>query len=233
MTVQRQRRAVDLVVVHDELGSDMSSWESLVHDVAGVVGLEPSYLPVQAPAPDWLAGVLRAAAASPGPVLVLPRAAGAPARLRPPRRLRAAIIASDDSAESVHGARKASLLLLRGGVQVTVLLALTAESAPPIWEGAGHHAAAWREELERRYGRPDRIEVRRGLPGPIVRAHSEGADLVVLLWRQAIGDDRAPVVRAVLDQAMAPPCLLVPLAWMAAAPLSAGSATGPAVPLPT
>jgi hypothetical protein len=138
--------------------------------------------------------------------------------------LRRAIIASDASPAVVRGARLASLHLLRCGVQTRVVLVLTGETAPPMWEGIGHHATAWRAELARRHGRPTGIEVLSGVPGAAVRAQGAQADLVVLLWRRVAEEGRAAVVREVLDQGVGQPCLLLPLEWVESAPVAAGLA---------
>lgn len=231
MTDLDRRQMERLVVVRDEL-EEGSRWEPFVADVARVVGLETSDLPLATSGAGWLRAVLRAAAANPGPVLVLPPRGAVPGGEGRLPRLRTAIIASDDSRELVRAAGLASLHLARSGVKVTVLLVLTGATVPRMWEGAGHHAAAWWQELERRYGSADRVRVSTGMPGPTVRAHGRDANLVVLLWRQVVDDDRAPVVRAVLDEGVAQPSLLVPIAWVLAAPAAAALALDRATPFP-
>lgn len=197
-------------------------WTSLVAETARVVGLEPAYLPLKHTDGEWIRRALGAAADWHGPVLVLPRTAMAwPAQAGPPH-LRRALIASDDSPAVVRGARLASLHLLRSGVQTRVVLVLTGETAPPMWEGTGHHATAWRAELVRRHGRPTRFEVVSGPPGAAVRAQGAQADLVVLLWRGMAEEGRAAVVREVLDDGVCQPCLLLPLDWVESAPVAAG-----------
>ena len=187
-------------------------WQPLVAEVGHLVGLHPSVLTLPAAGEGWAAAVLRIAAAAPGPVLVLPRRpmpspTGAP-------RLERAVIASDDSSDVVRAARMCALHLLRSGVGTTVLVVLTGETAPPMWEGTGHHATAWRSELGRRHGRPDRLEVVSGRAGPTVRARTVGTDLVVLLWHRHVAEGRAAVMRDVLDEGVVAPSLLVPLEWV-------------------
>jgi hypothetical protein len=220
--VEEGARLAHLVVLMEETGGDEGSWTEFVDEVARLVGLEPSYSMLEEATPSpggrWLGAVLRAAAATAWPVLVLPPSTPhAPGTTRRPAKVSRAVIASDDTGEFVRGAGLASLRLLRSGVRTTVVVVLTGETAPPMWEGAGHHAAAWRAELERRYGRPHHLEVLSGPPGPMVRARCQGADLVVLLWRQVVDEHRAPVVRAVLDEGVTWPCLLVPLGWVESA----------------
>ena len=207
------RRAGVLTVVADR--DDTSVWQGLVSEVGRIVGLRPSVLSLPDAGAGWAGAVIRVAAASPGPVLVLPRAgAPGPATPRGAAPLGRAVIASDGSAEVSGGARLCALHLLRSGVRTTVLVVLTGETAPPMWEGTGHHAAAWRGELGRRHGRPDRIDVVRGTPGPTVRARAAGSDLVVLLWRREAAEGRAAVLREVLDDGVVAPTLLVPLGWV-------------------
>ena len=207
------RRGEALTVLADR--DETAAWQALISEVGRIVGLRPSVLSLPAAGEGWAAAVVRVAAASPGPVLVLPRA-GAPGAATPggAAPLGRAVIASDGSSEVTGGARQCALHLLRSGVRTTVLVVLTGETAPPMWEGTGHHAAAWRGELGRRHGRPDRIDVVAGAPGPTVRARAADGDLVVLLWRREAAEGRAAVLRAVLDGGVLAPTLLVPLAWV-------------------
>lgn len=199
-------------------GQRLGMWSEFVGDVGRVLDLQPSYLPGPVVGREWIGQVLDRAARLRGPVLVLPGAAATGVEGLPspgPPRLHRAMIASDDSPEAVHGARLCTLHLLRSGVQTKVLHVLTEQTAPPMWEGAGHHVEAWRAELERRYGLADSFEVCSGSPGPAVRARAARSDLVVLLWHRAPAAGRAKVVRAVLDDGIHQPCLLVPVHWVA------------------
>ncbi len=198
-----------------ETPDESGAWEPLVKQVAGLLDLVPSYLALPSAPHRWLEAVLGVASVCPAPVLVLPRtplvAAGEGAG---GGRLREALLASDDSAEAVGAARWCSRRLARHRIRSTVVLVLTAETAPVIWEGAGHNAAAWRAERVRRHGLPHQMKIVRGVPGEVVRAHCADADLVVLVWRQVVDDNRALVVRAVLDEGTTQPCLLLPLTWV-------------------
>ena len=201
----------DLTVLTDR-EDETGTWQPLVAEVGRLVGSRPSVLALPAAGEGWAAAVLRVAAAAPGPVLVLPRH-GAPGPSGVPR-LERAVIASDDSWDVVRAARLCALHLLRSGVGTTVLVVLTGETAPPMWEGTGHHAAAWRSELGRRHGRPDRLEVVVGRAGPTLRARTADSDLVVLLWHRHVAEGRAAVLRDVLDEGVVAPSLLVPLEWV-------------------
>jgi hypothetical protein len=200
----------ELTVLADR-GDERGTWLPFVTAVSRLTGSRPSTLALPAAGDDWAAAILRVAAARPGPVLVLPRRGRPPQAGRP--RLEHAVIASDDSWEVAAAARLCTLRLLRSGVQTAVLVVLTEDTAPPIWEGTGHHAAAWRGELGRRYGRPDRLEVVTGRAGPLVRARTAQSDLVVLLWHRHATEGRAAVLRQVLGEEVVAPSLLVPLEW--------------------
>jgi len=221
MNADGDSRDVRLVVLHDVTDGESGRWQRFVTEVARVIGLAPSYLPAPADGALWMTGILRVAAACPGPVLVLPQRPRSAEHEQPPS-LHWAVIASDDSPEVERAARLCTVHLLRSGVRTTIVVVLTESSAPPMWEGAGHHAAAWRNELQRRYGRPDRLQVVTGPPGSTIREQCAGADLLLLLWHQAIEADRAQVVRSVLEEGALQPCLLVPLRWVAREASSAG-----------
>lgn len=217
MTTLEDRRPGQLTVLADR-GDESGTWLSVVSEVGRLVGMSPSVTTLAGAGHGWGAAVVRAAAASPGPVLVLPRHAATGAALD------RALIASDDSWDVARAARLCALHLLRSGIRTTVLVVLTGDTAPPMWEGTGHHARAWRGELARRHGGPDRLEVATGSPGPAVRARAADTDLVVLLWRRNAAEGRATVLRDVLDEGVAQPCLLVPLEWV-----ELGWTRGPAV----
>lgn len=196
-------------------GDETGRWHHLVDEVGRLLGLRPAVLALPAAGAGWAAAVVRAAAVSPGPVLVLPRHAGPEAEVPSgPSRLERAVIASDGSWDVTGAARLCALHLLRSAVRTTVLVVLTGDTAPPMWEGTGHHAAAWRGELDRRHGGPDRLDVVAGSPGPTVRDRAARSDLVVLLWRRHVAEGRAAVLREVLDDGVVTPTLLLPLVWV-------------------
>ncbi|HMK62550.1 MAG TPA: universal stress protein [Acidimicrobiales bacterium] len=207
----RQHRLVVLLDVPDESGR----WDGLVREVADLIDLVPSYLTLPGAHEEWLHAVLTVAAACPAPVLVLPRTPLTPsAGDSGAGRLGKVLLASDDSAEALSGALLCSRHLVRSGITTTVVFVLTPETAPPMWEGAGHNASAWRAERVRRHGLPHQMKILRGVPGDVVRQHCARADLVVLVWHQAVEAGRAPVVRAVLDEGTTQPCLLLSTNWV-------------------
>ena len=207
-----------LTVFCDAIGDDTADWQSFVDDVGRVLRLTPVLVPVDMQAEEWVSRLLRAAVAAPGPVLVLPRAAGGAAApgIEHPMRLTRVVLASGDAGDVVRSARYLSRHLRAGGIQTTVLVVLSDGALPPMWEGAGHHASAWYSELHRRHGMPDHLEVVPGVPGPgaAIRHHAEDTDLLVLLWRRVAAEGRAAIVRAVVGEPARVPSLLVPLAWV-------------------
>jgi hypothetical protein len=219
MIARRHDNGASMLVYRDR-ASDQGVWNGLVEEVAAALGLgaEAVAEPVDRRVEGAVDRLLSAAGDTIRPVLVLPArsvaetaqlsiSAGSP-------HLRRALIASDASEDVVRGARVLSEHLRRGGVHTTVLVVLTGETVPPMWEGAGHHAAAWRHELSRRHGGPDSLRVVSGPPGPAVRSFCADADLLVLLWRQVAEHGRAQVVRSVLGDDLPRPCLLIPAQWV-------------------
>lgn len=204
-----------LVVLHDALSGDSGSWGPLVDDLARLLALVPSYTPIDMHGPGWVDRLLQISAGAPGPVLVLPQAAAPPAGA--PRRLLRVVVASGDAPDVVQGVGLLARHLRRGGVRTTVLVVLANGAVPSMWEGPGHHAAAWRDELQRRHRGAESVEVLPGVgpTGSSLSAHAEDADLLVLLWHRVATVGRALVARSVLGQATGVPCLLVPIAWLA------------------
>lgn len=211
----------ELVVFHGAAG-DTGGWGALVDELAHVLGLTPSYTPVGGHGPAWIDRLLRAAAAAPGPVLVLPRHPFEPPG--PPPHLVRVVIASGDADDVVRDAGFLVALLRDGGVPSTVLVVLADGAVPPMWEGPGHHAAAWRAELRRRHEGADGLRVVAGVDelGRAIHDHAGDADAVVLLWRRVAAEGRAMVVRSLLGTDDGLPCLLVPMDWIAALRTRAG-----------
>lgn len=209
-----------LTVLRDPLGADSPRWARLVDELAAVLGVAVSDLPLDLQGPDATSRLLHVAAAAPGPMLVLPRVRPGELGAAPPPRLLRVLIASGDSSDVVDSARFLSDRLRAAGVRTAVLVVLSDGALPSMWEGAGHHAAAWREELARRHGDPDELEVLSGDAGvgPAIRARAAGAGVLLLVWRRVAAEGRAEVVRAVLDTGgedeAVLPCLLVPITWV-------------------
>lgn len=204
-----------MTVVGGAANLAMPDWREYAADVGRALGLEPSYLALSVTRVAWLPTVLRVSAGVPWPVLVLPlQRLSVPATPKSGPRLQRVLLASDGSPEIVNAARSLAGGLRRQGIATTVLVVLNVGTTPPIWEGAGHHAAAWRSETTRRHGYPNHLEVVTGPPEERIPARIGDADLVVLAWHQVAAEDRAAVVRAVIDDGAGPPCLLVPFDWM-------------------
>jgi len=135
---------------------------------------------------------------------------------RAPSGMQRVLIPSDASDEVAAGARALSTRLARAGVQATILHVLTEDNLPRMWEGSGHHAAEWFDELRRRHGATsDVLSVVTGDPHEELRAYATRADLVVMLWRHDTSAGRASVLRSVLRSGIGVPHLLVPLVWIA------------------
>ncbi|HUY23485.1 MAG TPA: universal stress protein [Acidimicrobiales bacterium] len=217
-----------------DAADDGADWALLAGDLGRVFDLEP----VVDVLPDGIAPgraadqLLARAALVAGPVLVLPsrparrrprgaipaeEGAGAGQRARPASGIRRVLIASDGSDEVAAGARTLRRRLVEAGVQSTVLHVLTEDNRPRMWEGSGHHASVWFDELRRRHGAtPEALRVVTGEPAHELRAYAASADLVVMLWRHAVTPGRSSLLRSVLVQGIDIPHLLVPLVCLEA-----------------
>ena len=221
-----------LTVFRDPVGADASRWAGLVADLGHALGLRPVDTPLDMTGEGWVGRLVAAAAAAPGPVLVVPRPQPEDVETPVATQLLRVVIASDDAPDVVRSARFLSRHLRNGGVQTSVLVVLSGAPLPAMWEGPGHNAAAWRDELHRRHGEPDALEVLPGTDGPgrAIGQHTDDAQLLVLIWRRVAAEGRAVVVRSVLDDAPSLPCLLVPIAWVEALRHRAGGETGAGPP---
>lgn len=215
-----------LLVVVDAPG-DPRDWDQLIGDVGRAMDLEPvlELLPAGEDAGLGAETLLGRAAAFPGPVLALPthRAADAPAvapgvrRSRNGRRCMSHVLIPSDASEDVTaGARILEARLRQGGVHASMLHVLTSQNQPRMWEGAGHYATVWLDELRRRHGAaPEGLQVVTGEAGREVRAYARTADLVVLLWHHDARPGHAAVIRSLLGRGVEVPDLLIPQSWMA------------------
>jgi hypothetical protein len=210
------------VLVGPEESDDTCRWKWLHERLCRALSLELQVRPSEGFSQGASSQLLLEEAATiGGPVLVsprspLPRAVARPHEGEPVRIL----IASDASREVARGARGLYERLSRGGFPTSVVLVLTHGSLPRIWEGPGYQAAAWRTEVRQRHGRPECFKVVTGDPSVEVRRHAADCDLLVLMWRGAVGAGHAQVVRAVLEDGVQVPCLLVPLEWVTTSGLS-------------
>lgn len=208
----RDRRRVLLVVLGDE--AELGAWQPHLDVLGTVLGLRWSTVVVpRAPlGPQRLVEVLHRAADTRGPVLIVPGPSAGAAPAAPTAPLQRVLAPFDTSEEVTASLRPVLRRLQAAGVDVLQLHVLTGDTMPAMWEGSGHHAAAWRAELHRRHrvGVAD-VEVVVGLtPGEAVTARSADADLVLLCWNRSPDDGRAETVRHVLATTDVP-VLLVPL----------------------
>jgi hypothetical protein len=212
------------LVVVAAAAEDLDDFELLVADVARALELVPApELAAREEVREKTIGKLLTMASSvSGPLLVLPprRHAGAvPDRAGKARqaatRMRRVLIPSDASEEVTAATRALYRRFTRAGVRVTMLHVMTDDNMPRMWEGAGHHAAAWFDELRQKHGAGlDVLKVVSGEPGYELRVRPDAADLVVLFWRHDSRAGHAAVIRSLLVRGIEVPQLLVALEWM-------------------
>jgi hypothetical protein len=231
-------RAQVMVVVAEAAG-DAGEWGALVGELARALGLEPdvAVLPRSVGRRAAVAAELATASTVPGPVLLLPwrgrrRGRGRAVLGTELRRgrvpaLRRVLIPSDASDDVAGGARLLRDRLAKAGFRSTILHVLTEDNRPRMWEGSGHHAAQWFDEMRRRHGAsPETLTVVPGDPEHELETYASGADLVVVLWRHDVSFGHAALLRSVLQRGIAVPHLLVPLVWLDGPDLSPPDATG-------
>jgi hypothetical protein len=228
------------MVVVASTTEDLEDFAPLLADVAHALGVvsAPKLIPREVGGETAIGTMLALASAAAGPMLVLPvhhEGRGVPERLRRERsaavRLRRVLVPSDASEAVAAGTRALYRRLSRAGVQVTMLHVMTEDSTPRIWEGSGHHAAAWFDEMRRRHGpATSALKVVTGDPWKELHDQAGEADLVVLFWRHDSRAGHAAVIRALFAQGIEVPKLLVPLEWIeggsGAAKVPEGSASG-------
>lgn len=85
------------------------------------------------------------------------------------------------------------------GAHVEQIHVLDVHSRPAMWEGPGHHAAAWRAEVGRRHRvGTEAVVVRSGDPAHEIEAVAARFDLVLVCWKGDASVDRAGVLRQLL-----------------------------------
>jgi hypothetical protein len=223
MSLKNKEVSRPLVVVA-AAAEDLEDFELLVADVARALELVPApELVAREEGREKTIGKLLTMASSvSGPLLVLParRHAGAmPDRAGKARgaatRMRRVLIPSDASEEVTAATRALYRRFTRAGVRVTMLHVMTDDNMPRMWEGSGHHAAAWFDELRQKHGAAlDVLKVVSGEPGYELRVQPDAADLVVLFWRHDSRAGHAAVIRSLFIQGIEVPQLLVALEWM-------------------
>jgi hypothetical protein len=197
-----------LVVITRSVGQP-GPWAPVVASLAGIFGLDPTIeaAPSEHTPRTGAVAVMARAAGVLDPVLVLP--APEPAEevdvQVAARQLRRVLVPFDTSPHVAEAIGPVLDRLQAAGVEVTQIHALTVDSAPVMWEGPGHHAAAWHTELRHRHQVGDAaLAVVSGPPALAVAAHSGDADLVLLCWKRRPTEGRARVIRGVLASATIP-----------------------------
>lgn len=177
-------------------------WADLVAFVAELTGLDPKEEALPRAGTADPSDVLAVAVASDDPVLVLPpKARMARAEGQP----RVVLVPSDRSRSERRVLRGWIERIERRGVEVRQMHVMTRESHPVMWEGPGHHAEAWWNEIAQRHrAGVSTFSVRTGDPTQAILAESAACDLVVLFWRGGTSPDRARVLRDVIAGATCP-----------------------------
>jgi hypothetical protein len=223
MSLKNKEVKPPLVVVA-AAAEDLADFELLVADVARALELvpEPELVASEEVREKTIGKLLTMASSVSGPLLVLPakRHAGAtPDRAGKARgaatRMGRVLIPSDASEEVTVATRALYRRFTRAGVHVTMLHVMTDDNMPRMWEGSGHHAAAWFDELRQKHGAAlDVLKVVSGEPEYELRVQPDAADLVVLFWRHDSRAGHAAVIRSLLVRGIEVPQLLVALEWM-------------------
>ena len=190
--------------------AEPEQWRTLVAAVAALVGMEPVAEPRPPRGAREVQGILAAAAKMDGAVLILPDAAptgaGGAARSAQLERL---LVPFDRSRAEDAVLRPVILRALDQGRAVEQVHVLTGKSEPSIWEGPGHHAQAWHDELRRRHQvGTATLQVRGGQPATALVELAARADLVVVCWDGQVAASRAKVLREILAGALSPILLL-------------------------
>ncbi len=180
-------------------------WDNVVAEVAALVGLEPvvESFPAAGGAAERAQALLNAAATMDGAVLVLPHQPAGPGA--GPAAVRRVLVPFDRSGAESDVLDPLIRRALAADLAVEQVHVLTDQSRPAIWEGAGHHARAWLDELRRRYqvGTAS-LRVRAGSPAAVLCALAAGVDLVVACWSGETGAGRARVLREIVADTPSP-----------------------------
>jgi len=192
-------------------------WRVVVDAASALAGLLPSYEEAAtAGRADRASVVLAHAGATGDPVLVLPEHAeerGGPDHGRRLQLMVPTDFTRDEERVLRRWADRASHL----GFDVHQLHVLDASTRPAMWEGTGHHAAAWWDEQRRRHQlRHAHLSVRSGDTVERILERSTGVDLVLVYWRGGPASGHALVVRQLLERGRLPLLLVrdAPLAHL-------------------
>ena len=190
-------------------------WEAVVHDVADLVNLEALLepRPQGGDGPAEAEAILAAAAKMDGAVLVLPGGGGAAREVGPVApRVRRVLVPFERSRAEGPVLRLLIRRALAKDMAVEQVHVLGEDNRPAMWEGSGHHAQEWLEELRREHQVGTALlRVRSGRTTDVLRSWAAEADLVVVEWGGKTGAERARVLRAILAGSP-PPLLLLPAA---------------------
>ncbi len=191
-----------LHVLCEEPG-DVTRWHVVVESVATLV--EASAVVHAGPCGPQQArdqAILERAASLAGPVLVLPSASSAGTAPAATRR----VLAPIDRTPAEH--RVLAPLLRRAesmGLELEEIHVLAGPARPPMWEGPGHHAEAWFDQLRRHHQVGDAtVAVRSGEPAAAIRAAAPRSDLLLVCWNGDAARGRALVLRSLLRHARQP-----------------------------
>jgi hypothetical protein len=174
---------------------DAELWRPFVTDAVALTGLSPSAI---ACPPGGEEAVIACVTAETEPLLVLP---GQPDVASPGRGLRVArvLVPTDRTAVERLVLRPWIERLAAAGATVEQLHVLDRRSRPVMWEGPGHHAAAWHGEIRRRHRvGTEALRICTGDPAVEIECAATAFDLILVSWGGDATADRAVVVRRLL-----------------------------------
>lgn len=160
------------------------------------------------PAGGRIESILAHAASTTDPVLVVPNTQELETRVGEPEVTRM-LVPIDLTADERRLLRPWIEKALDLGMDVEQVHVLTDRTRPPIWEGPGHHAEAWRAALKLRHQTPGTaLSVCSGDPAAQIVNKSLAADLVLTAWRGSTASGRSAVMHRLLTD-LSRPVLLV------------------------
>lgn len=187
-------------------------WGTVISDVAALVELPPM-IEVQrqhdaGPVPHQ--EVLSFAAATTGPVLVLPPSAP-PATAAAPSgpRTRRVLVPLERSRAERDTRRKWVERAQELGFEVSHLHVLTEATRPSMWEGPGHPAEAWWSEVRHRNHVGDaELSISSGDPVDRILVEESRCDFIILFWREDPSLDHAANLRRIISSTGRPLLLI-------------------------
>ncbi len=172
---------------------------------------------------DWIAetepdggrieAILAHAAATSDPALVVPNVPASEPHVGEPEVTRL-LVPIDQTATERRVLRPWIKKALELGVDVEQVHVLTDRTRPPIWEGSGHNAEAWRAALKLRHQTPGAVlSVCSGDPATQIVDKSMDADLVLISWRGSTASGHPAVLRRILSNLRRPVLLIRRAPW--------------------